>query len=409
MLSLGKTASRLTVIMVFWFCVLPLCAQTQPIQYYYDDLGRLVTMVDQSGNVVTYTYDAAGNILSISRSTVTLGSLAIFDFNPETGPPSTVVTIRGQGFSPTASSNTVKFNGTVATVTSATTTSLVTTVPAGATTGPISVTVKGKTATSSKNFTVTQVPVIQSTFPKASLFGAVITGFQVNGVNLLGATFSFSPAGPTISAVVIYSAGTSATMTVSSGVTEGTFALVATNSAGNSGTGGTEANWFTVVNPAFSTADTDGDGFPDIIEAAYGTDPLNPDSHPTGSSLPLGGEADALSFSVLNTAPPKGSQDATMEADGLPFSVLNTAPPKGSQNATMEAAGIFFSALNTAPPKGSPDATTESDGIFFSVENNAGSTMLRKKAAQARTSVTTSASRPKTNDVTSQPNLDNQP
>lgn len=35
-------------------CARLLHAQTQPIQYYYDDLGRLVTMVNQSGNVATY-------------------------------------------------------------------------------------------------------------------------------------------------------------------------------------------------------------------------------------------------------------------------------------------------------------------------------------------------------------------
>jgi len=38
-------------------------AQTSaPIQYFYDDLGRLTRVVDQSGNVATYTYDAVGNI-----------------------------------------------------------------------------------------------------------------------------------------------------------------------------------------------------------------------------------------------------------------------------------------------------------------------------------------------------------
>jgi hypothetical protein len=264
-----------------------------------------------------------GNILSISRSTVTQGQLAIFDFNPRSGPPLTTVTVRGQGFSATPSSDTVKFNGTAATVTSATTSSLVVTVPVGATTGKITVTVSGKTATSSANFVVSQAPVVLTVSPKAALFSVVIPGFTVTGANLVGATFTFGLTGPAISGVSINSKGTSATMTVTTGVVEGTFALVATTSAGSSGSGTTQANWFTVVNP-LSAADSDGDGWPDVVEAAYGTDPLDPNSHPTSTSLPPSGEADGLLFSVLNTAPPKGSQDATMEADGIFFSVCNS-------------------------------------------------------------------------------------
>ncbi len=38
-----------------------LLAQTSPpIQYFYDDLGRLVKVVDPAGNVATYTYDGVG-------------------------------------------------------------------------------------------------------------------------------------------------------------------------------------------------------------------------------------------------------------------------------------------------------------------------------------------------------------
>jgi YD repeat-containing protein len=340
-----------TVIVVVLVCAQALHAQTQPIQYYYDDLGRLVTMVDSSGNVVTYTYDAVGNITQIKRSTVTAGSLAIFDFNPQQGPPGTAVTIRGQGFSATPSSDVVKFHGRVARVSSATTTTLVATVPAGATTGPISVTLGGITATSSTNFVVPRIPSINSVSPESVLFNVVIPNVKATGANLAGATFSFSPAGPTISAVSINSAGTSATMTVSAGSLAGAFALVATNSHGNSGAGTTDANRFTVVDPN-STADTDGDGVPDVVEAAYGTDPLDPNSYPNGNSLPLTGEAHSPVFSVLNTAATPGSPSATLEADGVIFSVLNTAATPGSPSATLEADGVCFSVYNgtKAPP-----------------------------------------------------------
>ena len=47
----------------------PLWAQSNPVQYVYDALGRLTTVVDPSGNVATYNYDAVGNLLSITRTT----------------------------------------------------------------------------------------------------------------------------------------------------------------------------------------------------------------------------------------------------------------------------------------------------------------------------------------------------
>src|SRR5262249_4845249 len=45
-------------------------AQSGAIQYIYDDLNRLVGVVDQQGNAATYTYDAAGNLLKIERFTI---------------------------------------------------------------------------------------------------------------------------------------------------------------------------------------------------------------------------------------------------------------------------------------------------------------------------------------------------
>jgi gliding motility-associated-like protein len=79
----------------------------------------------------------------------------ITSFTPSSGPVGTTVTITGTNFSTTPANNTVTFNGTAATVTASTATSITVTVPSGATTGPIVVTVSGNTATSTTNFTVT--------------------------------------------------------------------------------------------------------------------------------------------------------------------------------------------------------------------------------------------------------------
>jgi uncharacterized membrane protein len=74
------------------------------------------------------------------------------------------VTITGTGFGATQGSSTVKFNGTTATPTSWSDTSIVVPVPSGATTGSIVVTTAAGQATSSNSFTVTApvTPVITS-------------------------------------------------------------------------------------------------------------------------------------------------------------------------------------------------------------------------------------------------------
>lgn len=108
----------------------PLWAQNN-VQYVYDGLGRLTQVIDPSGNVATYNYDAVGNLLSITRSTTSPSALALFSFSPGQGSVGQTVTIQGQNFSATPSSNTVQFDGTTAIVTAATANSLTTTVPAG--------------------------------------------------------------------------------------------------------------------------------------------------------------------------------------------------------------------------------------------------------------------------------------
>ena len=105
----------------------PLWAQSgASVQYVYDALGRLTTVVDPSGNVATYNYDAVGNLLSITRTTSSPTGLAIFGFSPAQGSMGQTVAIQGQNFSATPGANTVKFNGTTSTVTAATTNSLTT-------------------------------------------------------------------------------------------------------------------------------------------------------------------------------------------------------------------------------------------------------------------------------------------
>lgn len=109
-----------------------------------------------------------------------LAAPAIFSFSPTSTYVGQPVTIDGANFDPTPGNNTVMFNGVAATVDSATNIKLVVRVPAGATDGPISVTVNGQTATSTGSFNVTTAPApaIMSFSPSSAYTGqdVVITG-----------------------------------------------------------------------------------------------------------------------------------------------------------------------------------------------------------------------------------------
>lgn len=122
-------------------------------QYYYDELGRLVGVVDEQGDAAVYNYDAVGNLLSIQRFTSS-GGVGLFLIAPGSSLVNKPVEIRGVGFTSPPSSNQVSFNGTAAAVISGTASSLIVTVPTGATTGLVTVTNANGITTSPQAFTV---------------------------------------------------------------------------------------------------------------------------------------------------------------------------------------------------------------------------------------------------------------
>ena len=151
-----------------------------PIDFVYDELGRLVGISEASGKGAVYRYDAAGNVLSITRNAA--GSVSIAEFTPNSGPEGAAVAIFGTGFSATPGANTVQFNGVAAAVSSATSNAIIALVPAGAATGPISVSTPNGSATSSTPFVVaaSNAPSIASFSPAIAVSGAAVT---VSGTN----------------------------------------------------------------------------------------------------------------------------------------------------------------------------------------------------------------------------------
>jgi len=286
-----KNQSIFVAKVVVLLAILGLCLGQAPViwaqgnvafQYFYDDIGRLVKVSDSAGNVVSYTYDRVGNILKISRSTVASATtLTIFNFTPAQGGVGTSVIIQGQGFNPTAALNSVSFNGTAATVVSATATAIVATVPAGASTGPITVTANGQTASSDTNFIFIPSPAVLSVSPKFAVTSpstTLISNFVVTGAALNTATFAFQPVTVPPSVVITSTTadptGTSATLSLSIAPNvAGSFTLVATNGSGSSSQVPSAANTLRIISP---DGDDDNDGLTNAVEIALGTDPFNP-------------------------------------------------------------------------------------------------------------------------------------
>ena len=147
-----------------------------PISYAYDEMGRLIGATASTGDSARYNYDAVGNITSINR--YSSSQLVLFSFAPKSGLVGTQVTIYGANFSLTAAQDTVSFNGTNASIVSASATQLVVTVPSGATSGPITVTAPLGSVASNSSFTVqtsSNAPTITSFTPSIAAVGAAIS------------------------------------------------------------------------------------------------------------------------------------------------------------------------------------------------------------------------------------------
>jgi YD repeat-containing protein len=196
----GSRTRALAVLALVCFAAVIFSSPAQAdISYVYDELGRLVGVIDPGADTAVYSYDAVGNLLGIAR--YASSSVSIIDFQPKAGPVGTVVTIQGTGFNPTPGNNSVTVNGVAATVTSSTATSIVVPVPAGASTGTIGVTTAGGSATSATAFTVTATgggPTITSFSPTVGVPGATVTisgtGFEPVPINNKIAFYGVPPA-----------------------------------------------------------------------------------------------------------------------------------------------------------------------------------------------------------------------
>ena len=155
--------------------------------------------------------------------TFTLPNPQIASISPTSGPVGTQITITGTNFGTTG---TVTFNGTTATPTSWTATSIVVPVPAGASTGNVVVTVSGL-ASNGVNFTFIPTPSITSLSPASGPVGTSVTITGTNFGTTGTVTFNGTTATPTSWTA------TSIVATVPTGATTGNVVVTVNGIASN--------------------------------------------------------------------------------------------------------------------------------------------------------------------------------
>ncbi|HEX4440110.1 MAG TPA: IPT/TIG domain-containing protein [Thermoanaerobaculia bacterium] len=299
-----------------------------------------------------------GTATSASNFTVTSGP-AITGFTPASGPVGTSVSISGSGFT---GATAVQFNGTSATAfTVNSDISVAATVPAGATTGKISVAAPGGTATSATDFVVSSSSgvTITSFTPTAGPISAKVT---INGTGFAGVT-SVKFNGKAAAFTVLSS--TQLTATVSAATTSGKITVTA------SGGTATSATDFIVVSPPTVTGFTPGSGVPGTTVVITGTNfdtasavafngfgatftidsstqitATVPSTATTGKikvTNPAGGASSAASFlvppAITSFSPTSGRVGASVVINGKTFT--------GATSVTFNGVAATFSVSNS--------------------------------------------------------------
>ena len=164
-----------------------------------------------TGNVVV----TVGGVASNGKSFTVVPHIS--SLTPSSGAVGASITIAGTTFGSSQGSSTVKFNGTTASITSWSSTSIVATVPTGATTGNVVVTVSSQ-ASNGVSFTVLPTPSISSLSPSSGAVGAAVT---VSGSNFGSSQGSGSVSFNGTAATVGTWSSASITTTVPAGATTG--------------------------------------------------------------------------------------------------------------------------------------------------------------------------------------------
>ncbi|PIS29178.1 hypothetical protein COT42_06040 [Candidatus Saganbacteria bacterium CG08_land_8_20_14_0_20_45_16] len=210
--------------------------------YYWSDTSIVVGIPQtiEATNIV-----AGAKAVIVTHDTRTSNSLDftvrpyIYGLVPDTGAVGDPVTINGTALGANIPNVAVSFNGTEATVSTVNHTSLVTEVPAGATSGPLTVTVNGQPS-NTPSFTVVGAtePVVTGINPNQSEQGQTLTvtisGTNTNWSGDLASSVTFSGTGITVNSASATNATTvSANITIAAGATVGARTVTVTGASGS--------------------------------------------------------------------------------------------------------------------------------------------------------------------------------
>src|SRR5258707_2977321 len=135
--------------------------------------SSMVATVPSGATTRNVVVNASG-VNTNGKSFTVVAAPSIASLTPTSGAVGTSVTVAGSNFGTTQGSSTVKFNGTMATITSWGASSIAATVPSGASTGNVVVHASGVDS-NGKSFTVVPTPSITSLSPASGTVGTSVT------------------------------------------------------------------------------------------------------------------------------------------------------------------------------------------------------------------------------------------
>lgn len=223
--------------------------------------NQVQALIPSTATTGPITVHTPGGVATSATNLITGAGPIVTGFSPSAGPVNKPVIITGTGFDNSVQAVSVKFNGTpITTGFVSADTQIQTAVPAGATTGPITVTKGTNVFITSSNFVVGSFPLITSVSPE---IGSVNAQVVINGENLNAVTSVRFGSVPVTQ--IFHTADTQLQVFVPNGATNGLIYLA------NSTFTNSSPNVFTVNGTAPTIADfSPKSGPPGSLMTLYG-------------------------------------------------------------------------------------------------------------------------------------------